>query len=191
MAAETTPLVVEASDATTRHVSKKAFRFKALTVLLMLLIPSFVALVTLFLSSNTSPLSFWWKLCGWIVFTLVIGYLFLFAHGFNIWQRGPLPPKKDSEAKYIEICGSTNDNGRRIVEYYVWGSTKSAATPLVVLHGSNCTRKYLNQYLFPDEVMNKLNVKVISPSYPGHGGSDPQPYRRITNWPKTDLLPYT
>ncbi|KAL3910203.1 MAG: hypothetical protein SGARI_002240 [Bacillariaceae sp.] len=37
--------------------------------------------------------------------------------------------------------------------------------------------------------MKLLNVKLISPSYPGHGGSDSQPFRRIHEWPLTDLVP--
>jgi pimeloyl-ACP methyl ester carboxylesterase len=37
--------------------------------------------------------------------------------------------------------------------------------------------------------LKQLNVKVISPSYPGHGGSDQHPHRRLVDWPKWDLEP--
>ena len=38
--------------------------------------------------------------------------------------------------------------------------------------------------------IKNLNVKVISPSYPGHGGSDAQPFRSLASWPKDDVEPF-
>lgn len=132
-----------------------------------------------------------WK--GWLLpvvcvaLLVVIGcYLLLTLYGFYVWRRGDLPldsKRRDPIATYLQTPEG------RTIEYFVWGSTSTNATAMVVLHGSSTTGKYLNQFLWPDSVMRILNVKVISPSFPGHGGSDTQPFRRIKDWPVTDLLP--
>lgn len=109
------------------------------------------------------PFLFWLFKVGLLAYTLLV------LRGFSIWYRGLLPLVKDDEAKYIEV--NTPNNGR-IIEYYVYGSEQDDATTLVVLHGSGSTGKYLNQYIFTDDALKKLNVRAISPSYPGHGGSD-------------------
>ena len=101
-----------------------------------------------------------------------------------MWWCGPLPLTKDESAKYIIV--KPHD---RSVEYYVYGSDREDAAVLVVLHGSGTTGKYFNQHMFAEDILTRLNVKAISPSYPGHGGSDPHNYRRITDYPYTDLAP--
>jgi pimeloyl-ACP methyl ester carboxylesterase len=117
----------------------------------------------------------------------------LFLHGYHIWNRGPLPLLQDENDEDAEYCvsnggGGGGDHGRSI-EYFVWGSERPDATVVVYCHGSNSTGKHLNQFMFPHDVLLELNVKAISPSYPGHGGSDVDPNRRISKWPITDLEP--
>ncbi|CAB9506920.1 Alpha beta hydrolase [Seminavis robusta] len=127
-----------------------------------------------------------------LILFLLLGwaYSLLCLYGLYLWCRGEVPltnSNKDVDGKYIvTTTASTND---RTIEYFVWGSTKPNATVTVVCHGSNTTGKYFNQYLYPAKTMEAMNVKVISPSYPGHGGSDAQPFRDITDWPKDDLEP--
>ena len=94
-------------------------------------------------------------------------YTLCVVRGFYVWLRGQLPLTKDDTAKYIEVMPS-----KRTIKYYMYGSEKDDATPLVVLHGSGGMGKSFNQYAFPDEVLKELNVTAISPSFPGHGGND-------------------
>jgi hypothetical protein len=109
-------------------------------------------------------------------------FLLLTLHGLYIWKRGGgLPLIKGEGAKYITTAGSDG----RTVEYFIWGSEK----PTVILHGSNVTQKYSYQYLYLDSILKEMNVNAISPSYPGHSGSDTHPFCCISNWPKTDLEP--
>lgn len=98
-------------------------------------------------------------------------------------MRGSLPLTKDPEGKYI-----TTEDGR-IVEYFVYGSNNVDAKVCVLLHGSGGTGKFFNQYICQEQALVELNVRAISPSYPGHGGSDVDMFRRITDWPITDLEP--
>ena len=134
-----------------------------------------------------------------LVIVLLLGWLYalLCLFGLYLWYRGELPltnTNKDVDGKYIETTTTTtttlnNTKKNRTIEYFVWGSAKPNATVTVVCHGSNTTGKFFNQFLYPAKTMEAMNVKVISPSYPGHGGSDAQPFRDITNWPKDDLEP--
>ena len=133
-----------------------------------------------------------------LVIILLLGwtYALLCLYGLYLWCRGEVPltnTNKDVDGKYIVTTTSTTNSNtmkkNRTIEYFVWGSTKPNATVTVVCHGSNTTGKYFNQYLYPVKTMEAMNVKVISPSYPGHGGSDAQPFRNITDWPKDDLEP--
>jgi len=98
--------------------------------------------------------------------------------------------------KPIDASDIERDGGRdvvtqdgRIIEYFVWGSEQKDATVAVICHSVFQEGKEFNQYLYPHEVIEKLNVKVIVPSLPGHGNSDVQPSRRISDWPNDDLLP--
>jgi hypothetical protein len=43
--------------------------------------------------------------------------------------------------------------------------------------------------MYPAKTIKHPNVKVISPSFPGHDGSDAQPFRSVANWPKDDVEP--
>lgn len=165
------------------HISNEKFRTQA-CMLIALLAP--LPFIVHGLSSSLHPHWMVWSL-GLVLQFAVSVFLVLLLHGFYIWQRGPLPLKPDEEATYLEI--NEADDKRRTVEYFVWGSERADATPLVCLHGSGTTGKDFNQFLFPPKVVEKLNVKVISPSFPGHGGSDVQAYRRISEWPLTDLKP--
>jgi len=141
-----------------------------------------------------------WTMVVFVVFlALAWIYTLLATHGLLIWIRGELPLSKilweNDHAKYVTTSVSSSSDStsstrpRRTIEYFVWGSTQPNATVMVVCHGSNTTGKYLNEFLYPHPTMVALNVKVISPSFPGHGGSDAQPFRRIHDWPKDDLMP--
>jgi pimeloyl-ACP methyl ester carboxylesterase len=175
------PRIVEDDDST-RTLDRPRFLRK--TLLLLSTATLFWTLVVL------GILNLW---IGWAVsvlwtllFTALTTYIFLVLHGLCIWKRGDLPldrNRRDPTATYIQT-----DEGRTI-EYYVWGSSSPDAIVTVVLHGSSTTGKYFNQFLFPKDAMRSMNVKVISPSFPGHGGSDTQPFRRIRDWPLTDLVP--
>lgn len=180
--ANDTPAPTEGTDVipppeTTSHISDDAFRRNAIALIVCLLL---LMGIQTYLATISSVLA-------WI-FGILTALLALFTlmilHGYYIWQRGSLPLVKDKEGEYIQV---QPDN--RVVEYFVWGSEKEDATPLVVLHGSGGTGKYFNQFVFPAEAMREMNVKVISPSFPGHGGSDVHRYRRITDWPISDLVP--
>ena len=179
------PLLADA----TSHISEDAFRRQAL-----LFICSLIPITVLPLVASPDYLSsFHWSLSllG-AAFKIGFGcYTLLVLRGFYVWWRGPLPLKKDDSAKYIEVTSYRQQSmpSGRVIEYYVYGSERDDATPLVLLHGSGSTGKYFNRHIFPDKVLKELNVKAISPSYPGHGGSDPHVYRRITDWPITDLVP--
>jgi pimeloyl-ACP methyl ester carboxylesterase len=115
-------------------------------------------------------------------------YLLMTLHGAYIWRRGELPIPASAvdrdRAKFV-----TSADGTRQIEYFCWGSERPDATVTVVCHGSGTTGKDFNEFLYPNQVMKQLNVKVISPSYPGHGGSDQHPHRRLADWPKWDLEP--
>ena len=115
-----------------------------------------------------------------LVWLLLDAYVLLTMKGLTLWKQGDLPLQKDPEACYIMV-------GKRTIEYYVWGSDKPDATVAVLCHGSCNTGKGLNGFLYPSAALKELNVKAISPSYPGHGGSDTQPYRKISEWPLDDL----
>ena len=123
------------------------------------------------------------KLAARIALWLLKTFTIVFVRGLYVWKRGLLRLVKDPAAKYIEL-----DTGRT-VEYFTYGSARDDAAIVVALHGSGGTGKKFNQYWLPEDVLNKMNCRVISPSYPGHGGSDMQPNRRITEWPLTDLIP--
>ena len=124
-----------------------------------------------------------------LIVVVALGWLhsLLCIHGLFLWYRGDLPltkTKQEDSAKYV-----TPATHGRTIEYFVWGSQKPNAMVTVVCHGSNTTGNYFNQFLYPAMVLDDLNVKVISPSFPGHGGSDSQPFRNIADWPKDDLEP--
>jgi pimeloyl-ACP methyl ester carboxylesterase len=53
--------------------------------------------------------------------------------------------------------------------------------PVLYFHGSPSSR--LEPLLIGDEVLDKLELRVICPDRPGMGGSDFQPGRRLTDWP--------
>jgi hypothetical protein len=76
----------------------------------------------------------------------------------------------------------------RVVEYFVWGSKQANAHVAVVCHGSAMTGKMMIP-LYDQAVLEKLNVRCIAPSYPGHGYSDVVVGRRIADWPHDDLEP--
>lgn len=120
-------------------------------------------------------------------------YSLLCLYGLYLWYRGEAPltkNNKDVNGKYL-VTTTVSDNTmkNRTIEYFVWGSNKPSAMVTVVCHGSNTTGKNFNEFLYPAKTMEAMNVRVISPSFPGHGGSDAQPLRDITNWPKDDLEP--
>lgn len=115
--------------------------------------------------------------------TLLSIYTLATLRGLFVWMRGSLPLTKDPDGKYI-----TTEDGR-IVEYFVYGSNNVDAKVCVLLHGSGSTGKFFNQYICQEQALIELNVRAISPSYPGHGGSDVDMFRRITDWPMTDLEP--
>lgn len=74
----------------------------------------------------------------------------------------------------------------RIVEYFVWGCRQPDATVAVIIHGQAVTGK-CSQLLYPEDILQRLNVKAIAPSCPGHGYTDAVPNRRLALWPKDDL----
>ena len=169
--------LIIAPTETISHVSDADFHRNAIVMIISLLI-----LLSVFGFLATLSTVIVWVLG--IFATFLVLFTLMVLHGFYIWNRGSLPPVQDKEGKHIEV-GPDN----RVVEYFVWGSEKEDATPLVVLHGSGSTGKYLNQCAFPADVLIKMNVKAYSPSFPGHGGSDVHRYRRIADWPMLDLVP--
>jgi pimeloyl-ACP methyl ester carboxylesterase len=120
-----------------------------------------------------------------VLWSLLALYFCLTCHGMVIWYRGEQP---------IDAC--CEDGGRRVttsdgrtVEYFSWGSQSSDAVVTVLCHGQAMTGSGFNKFLCPDIVLKELNVRAISPSYPGHGLSGMLPFRKIANWPKDDLEP--
>lgn len=138
-----------------------------------------------------------WLFVVLVLFTLGVTILFLLSlHGFYIWSRGPLPIQSETcesgttqDDTFTAHHTTSADGKQRTIEYFVWGSQRPDATVVVYLHGSNTTGKLFNAFLFPNQVLQSLNVKAISPSYPGHGNSDMDPFRSISHWPTTDLKP--
>lgn len=179
---ETTPILLKEKESEA-HITDEAFRRQSHVLMASLLTALAVFLGVQYTIAKQNVVLF-------SVLVIINVFLFLailvFLHGFYIWNRGSLPLEKDEEAKYIEVI---TDFRRRVIEYYVWGSEREDATPLVALHGSGTTGKLLHQHLFRAEELKRMNVKVISPSFPGHGGSDVHRYRRITDWPRSDLVP--
>lgn len=126
-----------------------------------------------------------------LILSITTLYFLLSVHGLFLWIRGDLSqPRYHRHPGYPEVRYATSADGtNRSIEYFIWGSYKHDATVTVVCHGSSMTGLYFHKTLYPDAIMKLLNVKVISPSYPGHGGSDAQPFRRISDWPYSDLMP--
>lgn len=123
------------------------------------------------------------RIALWLLKTCTIVYTAITVRGLYVWKRGLRRLVKDPCAKYIAL-----ESGRT-VEYFTYGSVRDDAAIVVALHGSGTTGKYFNQYWLPEDALKRLNCRVISPSYPGHGGTDMQPNRRIIEWPLTDLIP--
>ena len=176
MANQPTPTLL--ADATT-HISDDDLRLQGILFIAALvpvsILPYFVAAPGI---PDLSTIHWSVSILGWIFKIGLHCYTLLVLRGFYVWWRGSLSLVKDDDAKYIEVMPN-----RRVIEYYVYGSEKDDATTLVVLHGSGSTGKYLNQYLFPDDALKKLNVRAISPSYPGHGGSDVHKVRQKHDHP--------
>ena len=59
----------------------------------------------------------------------------------------------------------------------------SNGKPLFYFHGSPSSRLESNLYL-SDEMLQSLNVRLITIDRPGMGLSDFQPNRRLIDWPK-------
>lgn len=117
---------------------------------------------------------------------MAIGFL-LTVHGLFIWYKGQKP---------LDVEACRKDGGRlvsaadgRQVEYFAWGSTRGDATVAVLIHGQACTGKGFKDFFFPQEVMERLNIRAIAPSLPGHGYTDSIHHRRIASWPRDDLGP--
>jgi pimeloyl-ACP methyl ester carboxylesterase len=165
-------------------VSRKSFLHQSAWLIIIL---TFAVTVTTVASVELWRGYYWgWNIPTFIYSVLWVSFTVIFLltlHGLYIWNRGDLPLVKEEGAKYVTAADG------RTVEYFVWGSEKTDAKITVVLHGSCATGKYCNQYLYPPKVLEEMNVKAISPSYPGHGGSDTHPFRRIADWPTTDLEP--
>ena len=117
---------------------------------------------------------------------LALGFL-LAVHGMYLRNRGLNPFDGDACRRDGGRFVSTADG--RIVEYFCWGSDSKDATVTILCQGQCLTGRSFNQFLYPQAVLEKLNVKAISPSFPGHGYSDMMPYRRIAHWPADDLEP--
>ena len=79
--------------------------------------------------------------------------------------------------------------GKRVVEYYVCGSDKPDAKILVECHGGGLSGSFFFANTDWVKALTELNVKTISPSFPGVGYSTVQPGRKIFNWPRDDLDP--
>jgi len=70
-------------------------------------------------------------------------------------------------------------DGRRLA-YAEFG--KPSGTPVLYFHGAPSSR--LEPLLIGDEVWSRLGLRVIAPDRPGIGGSDFQPDRGFSDWPK-------
>lgn len=123
-----------------------------------------------------------------IAFFLLSTCFAMCSHGLYLYHRGDSRLDKNKMAEE-ETSKFVVTSGGRSIEYFVWGSSKSDARVAVICHGSACTGRFFNQALYPEHVLVELNVVAISPSYPGHGGSDGLPFRRIADWPKDNLGP--
>jgi pimeloyl-ACP methyl ester carboxylesterase/AcrR family transcriptional regulator len=72
-------------------------------------------------------------------------------------------------------------DGRRLA-YTEWGSRDGA--PIIHLHGTPGSRF---EHEAAEELYRSLGVRMITPDRPGYGLSDPQPHRRLVDWP-ADLV---
>lgn len=70
-------------------------------------------------------------------------------------------------------------DGRRLA-YAEFG--KPDGSPVLYFHGAPSSR--LEPLLIGDEVWSRLGLRVIAPDRPGIGGSDFQPKRGFSDWPK-------
>lgn len=70
-------------------------------------------------------------------------------------------------------------DGRRLA-YAEFGNPEG--TPVLYFHGAPSSR--LEPLLIGDEVWQRLGLRVVAPDRPGIGGSDFQPNRRFSDWPK-------
>eukprot|EP00931_Biecheleriopsis_adriatica_P117230 TRINITY_DN92768_c0_g1_i1.p1 TRINITY_DN92768_c0_g1~~TRINITY_DN92768_c0_g1_i1.p1 ORF type:complete len:397 (-),score=54.22 TRINITY_DN92768_c0_g1_i1:55-1245(-) len=118
-------------------------------------------------------------LLGFLIF-----YFLLTLLGLYIRCKGAAP--LDRSACLAEGAKLVQTGTGRWVEYFVWGSERPDAMWTVVIHGSASSAK-LNKCLYSQEVLERLNVRAIAPSLPGHGYSDPEPNRRMAHWPADDL----
>lgn len=192
-AGEGTGLLLEPPNNATRTPSMVNAVSFAANIYLVVLLLTWLA-VTYWYSNDNSiekPVLVW---VVNVVIGLLLGLVWLYSllslHGLYLWHRGELPlstigREEKQGAKYV--TAATTDH--RTIEYFVWGSEQIDAKVVVLCHGSNTTGKHFNQFLYPTAILKLLNVKAISPSYPGHGGSDAQPFRNLQDWPKTDLEP--
>lgn len=70
-------------------------------------------------------------------------------------------------------------DGRRLA-YAEFGQPDGQ--PVLYFHGSPSSR--LEPLLIGDEVLSRLGLRVIAPDRPGMGGSDFQPKRSFSDWPR-------
>ncbi|HEX8845264.1 MAG TPA: alpha/beta hydrolase [Pyrinomonadaceae bacterium] len=70
-------------------------------------------------------------------------------------------------------------DGRRLA-YAEFGAPEGF--PVLYFHGSPSSR--LEPLLISDEVWRRKNLRIIAPDRPGMGGSDYQPDRGFSDWPK-------
>jgi len=122
------------------------------------------------------------------VFLGLLGLYFLLTLvGLYLRCKGQVPVDLDAIARDGGSYVQTPQG--RIVEYFVWGSQRSDATVAVLIHGQSGTGKCYKDFFCRQDVMERLNVKAIAPSLPGHGYTDAIQNRRIAMWPKDDLEP--
>jgi len=128
---------------------------------------------------------YWSTLMSISLFCLVI-YAALTCHGMFLMRYGAKP--FDKQKLIMEGGKVVQSTDGRLIEYFVWGSQKDDALPLILCHPSGATGKMM-QWLYRKEVMEKLNLKAIAITYPGHGWSDPNNGRSISTWPRQDVVP--
>jgi pimeloyl-ACP methyl ester carboxylesterase len=73
----------------------------------------------------------------------------------------------------------TLPDGRRLA-YAEYG--EPGGRPVMYFHGAPSSR--LEPLLIGDDVLSRLGLRVIAPDRPGMGGSDFQPKRGFSDWPK-------
>jgi len=103
--------------------------------------------------------------------------------------KRPLPRQADP-ALIVEEGGRhvMSSDGKRLVEYFVGGSSFPTATTVVIVTGGGCTGKLVLE--LTRKAAERLNVKVIAISLPGWGYGTIHP--RLPNyydWAESDVRP--